>query len=96
MLLYLKHVLIIKNEPWVVTVSKHTSMFVLQMKMKSKVISMGKFIKIESDWVAWDHENYIFSQKWLRWGLYYNNIGPRIDYNEVWALRGQQHMPSKN
>ena len=49
MLLYLKHVLIIKNEPWVVTVSKHTSMFVLQMKMKSKVISMGKFIKIESD-----------------------------------------------
>ena len=31
------------------TVSKRTSMFVLQMKMKSKVISMGQFIKIESN-----------------------------------------------
>ena len=90
MLLYLKHVLIIKNEPWVggggvtalqeasgdvplvtfsrvtrmgshifailgvrlfflLMVSKRTSMFVLQMKMKRKAFSMGQFIKIESD-----------------------------------------------
>ena len=39
---------------------------------------MGQFIKIEC--LIWDRENYIFAQKWLRWGL--KLIGHRI------ALRG--------
>ena len=42
-------------------------------------------MKIESESESWDGENYIFAQKWLRWGLYI--IGHKIDYN---AGRGSE------
>ena len=49
-------------------VSKRTSMFVLQMKNEKESILHGSIHK-NRKWLSWDCENYIFAQKWLRWGL---------------------------
>ena len=47
-------------------------MFVLQTKSKVFFFQSKKIngsIHKNRKWISWDHKNYIFAQKWLRWDL---------------------------
>ena len=54
------------------TVSKRTRMFVVQMKSKVFLIQSKRWhgsIHRNRKRLSWESENYIFAQKWLRWGI---------------------------
>ena len=57
---------------FIFTVSKRNRMFVLQMKSKVFFFQSKKIngsIHKNRKWISWDHKNYIFAQRWLRWDL---------------------------
>ena len=70
---------------WNLTISSHWPHYI--PPLKTTLIRC-----VNRKWLGWDRETYIF-QKVTKMG---SITGPKIDYNEVGALRGQLHIPSKH